>query len=113
MFDLKDESSALMNDAIGLSHVMETLDVFISIKPRPKQQSKVRKHGSGAEESDWIFISSRLLSKRWNAIITTCTTRACICSIGTPRVEPPIPWAFSRRRPPPTLAIFLLIKEAF
>ncbi|XP_065838982.1 protein bicaudal C homolog 1-like [Oscarella lobularis] len=40
MFDLKDESSALMNDAIGLSHVMETLDVFISIKPRPKQQSK-------------------------------------------------------------------------
>eukprot|EP00118_Oscarella_pearsei_P008807 m.47182 g.47182 ORF g.47182 m.47182 type:complete len:892 (+) comp33767_c0_seq5:56-2731(+) len=40
MFDLKDENSSIMNDAAGLSQTMESLDVFISIKPRPKQQSK-------------------------------------------------------------------------
>ncbi|XP_062519655.1 protein bicaudal C homolog 1-like [Corticium candelabrum] len=40
MFDLKDETGAVMNDIAGLSQLMETLDVFISIKPKPKQLSK-------------------------------------------------------------------------
>ena len=42
MFDLKDETGAVMNDIAGLSQLMETLDVFISIKPKPKQLSKVQ-----------------------------------------------------------------------
>lgn len=42
MFDLKDETGAVMNDATGLAQVMESLDVFISVKPKPKQLSKVQ-----------------------------------------------------------------------
>ena len=41
MFDLKDETGAVMNDIVGLAQLMEALDVFISVKPKPKQLSKV------------------------------------------------------------------------
>jgi protein bicaudal C len=40
MFDLKDETGTVMNDIVGLAQLMEALDVFISVKPKPKQLSK-------------------------------------------------------------------------
>ena len=39
MFDIKNEVEV---DAARLAQLMEQLDVFISIKPKPRQPSKVR-----------------------------------------------------------------------
>lgn len=41
MFDIKEE---LEVDPQVVSSLMEQLDVFISIKPKPKQPNKVRTH---------------------------------------------------------------------
>ena len=50
MFDIKEE---LEVDPQVVSSLMEQLDVFISIKPKPKQPNKVRTH---QQESDLAFL---------------------------------------------------------
>lgn len=40
MFDTKDESPVGTNDSLGIAQLMETLDISINIKSKPKQPSK-------------------------------------------------------------------------
>ena len=59
MFDVKDDVEV---EATKLAQLMEQLDVFISIKPKPRQPSKV---GVAAERSGASDFSGARVVRMW------------------------------------------------
>ena len=70
MFDVRDEVEV---EATKLAQLMEQLDVFISIKPKPRQPSKVRNQAVW----DGVLLANSVLPHQW----FTRQIQGCVFSV--------------------------------
>lgn len=86
MFDMKEDIEV---DPQVIAQLMEQLDVFISIKPKPKQPSKVGPESAPGEAPGiiascnplWLFTDMGLISDAyiWLSQLTSVTNSALCC----------------------------------
>lgn len=91
MFDVKEDADV---DSNTISKLMEQLDVFISVKPKPKQPSKVKlyKYSETYSTTKWLLYPSCILCRvtlnpslvggRWKRV-SGCTSSFNFMSQGT------------------------------